>query len=149
MYLEGGHLLEYNYCCIVVPALLVALLKPDKSLRQAALKCIQLIHASIDITAVNIMNVDTPFLYLCDIIFHHQVELQADCDAVLVTMAKEMNTDITMVTKQPIITAVIKALMHHVTSCDTPTHIQYSLLTILSKVYHKVINSLIMSMNYS
>lgn len=122
----------------MVPALLVALLKPDKSLRQAALKCFQLIHASIDVTGVDIMNVDTPFLYLCDVILHHQVEVQADHYAVVVAMAKEIN-NVTMVTKQSIITAVIKALMYHVTSCETPTYIQYSILTILNDVYHKVI----------
>lgn len=120
----------------MVPALLVALLKPDKSLRQAALKCFQLIHASSDVTGVDIMNVDTPFLYLCDVILHHQVELQADHNAIVVAMAKEMS--VTMVTKQSIITAIIEALMYHVTSRGTPTHIQCSILTILSNVHHKV-----------
>ena len=122
----------------MVPALLVALLKPDKSLRQAALKCFQLIHASIGVTGVNIMNVDMPFLYLCDVILHHQVELEVDHNAVLVAMAKGMNT-VTMATDKSIISAVVKALMHHVTSHDTPTHIQCSLLTIIRNVYHKVI----------
>lgn len=122
----------------MVPALLVALLKPDKALRQAALKCFQLIHTSIDITGVDMMNVDTPFLYLCDVISHYQVELNSDHNAIVVVMAKEMNI-VTMVTKEYIITAVIKALMYHVTSCDTPAYIQCSLLTILSNVYHKVI----------
>ena len=127
--------MEYHY--IVVPALLVALLKPDKSLRQAALKCFQLIHTSINITGVDIMNVDTPFLYLCDVILHHQVELEADHNAVVIAVAKGINA-VTMVTKQSIITAVVKALMYHVTSHDTPIHIQGSLLTIISNVYHKV-----------
>lgn len=121
----------------MIPALLVALLKPDKSLRQAALKCIQLIHTSIDVTGVDIMNNDMPFLYLCDVILHHQVELEADHNAISVAMAKEMN-NVTIVTKQSIVAAVIQALMYHVTSCDTPTYVQYSLLTILCNVYHKV-----------
>ena len=129
----------WRYCYIVVPALLVALLKPDKSLRQAALKCFHLIHTSIDITAIDIMNVDTPFLYLCDVILHHQVELLADHNAIVVAMAKEMSC-VTMDTKQsPLITAVVKALMYHVTSCETPTIIQYSILTILNNAHHKVI----------
>lgn len=121
----------------MVPALLVALLKPDKSLRQAALKCFQLIHTSINVTKVDTMNVDTPFLYLCDVMLHHQVELEADHNAVVIAMAKGMNA-VTMATKQSIITAIVKALMYHVTSRDTPTHIQCSLLTIISNIYHKV-----------
>ena len=131
----------------MVPALLVALLKPDKSLRQAALKCFQLIHASIDVTGVNVMNVDTPFLYLCDVILHHQVELEADHNAVLIAMAKGMDT-VTMATNKSIISAVVKALMHHVTSHDTPTHIQHSLLIIISNVYHKVILLLCVGIYY-
>ena len=127
----------WKYCYIVVPALLVALLKPDKSLRQAALKCFQLIHTSINVTGVDIVKVDTPFLYLCDVILHHQVEILADHNAVVVAMAKEM-CYVTMDTKQSIISAVVKALMYHVTSCETPTHIQYYILTILSNVHHKV-----------
>ena len=83
------------------------------------------------------MNVDTPFLYLCDVILHHQVEMEADHHAVVIAMAKGINA-VTMATKQSIITAIVKALMYHVTSCDTPTHIQCSLLTIISNVYHKV-----------
>lgn len=121
----------------MVPALLVALLKPDKSLREAALKSFQLIHTSINVTGVDVMNVDTPFLYLCDIILHHQVELQADHQAIMVTMEKELN-NVSVIKKQSVITAVIKALMYHVTSCDTPTYVQYSLLTSLSNVHHKV-----------
>ena len=121
----------------MVPALLVALLKPDKLLRQAALKCFHLIHASIDITGIDIMNVDTPFLYLCDVILHHQVELLADHNAIVVAMAKEMSYA-TIDTKQSVITAVVQALMYHVTSCETPTHIQYSILTILNDAHHKV-----------
>jgi len=128
----------------VVPALLIALLKPEKSLRQVALKCFQLIHTNIDVTGFSVMNVDAPFLYLCDIILHHQGKLQADHNAILLIMAKELNNN--TVTKHSIVTAVVKALMYHVTSCDTPTHIQYSLLNILSNVYHKV-NYLIMNRN--
>jgi len=121
----------------VLPALLVALLKPDKSLRVAALNCLQLIHTSIDVNGANVMNVDTPFLYLCDSLLHHEDEVVADHTGVVVVMAKIMNT-VTMET-DGIITAVMEALMYHVSSLDTPQHVQCELLTAISDVYHKVV----------
>lgn len=120
----------------MVPALLVALLKPDKSLREAALNCFQLIHTSIDVSGGDVMNKDTPFLYLCDSLLHHQVELFADHAGVVVVMAKIMNT-VTMET-DGIIAAVMEALMYHVSSHDTPRHVQCDLLTVINDVHHLV-----------
>ncbi|XP_065904568.1 HEAT repeat-containing protein 1-like isoform X3 [Dysidea avara] len=122
--------------CPMVPALLVALLKPDKSLRVAALNCLQLIHTSIDVNCADVMNMDTPLLYLCDSLLHHQVELVADHTGVVVVMAKIMN-NVTMET-DGIITAVMEALMYHVISHDTPQHVQCDLLRVIGDVYHKV-----------
>ena len=134
MFTIGYHLLHH---LTVLPALLVALLKSDKSLRVASLNCLQLIHTSIDVNGADVMNVDTPFLYLCDSLLHHQVELVADHTGVVVVMGKIMN-HVAMETND-IITAVMEALMYHVSSHDTPQHVQCALLTVISDIYHKVV----------